>query len=539
MRTLNLLIVDDESFIVDWLISLLSTQSDLPLNLYSCYGVAEAKQIIANHRIDILLTDIRMPDGNGLDLAADIRSHWSDCRILVLTAYSEFDYAKRAIDTGINNYILKTEDDNYILGEIRRIIDEFNRTLDERQENISIQRDLERYTMLYRNTLLYHWLKGDFSTSAQYDQCFRDLGLNARHPLYLVVGRIHPDQSSSTPEINALHAKLSGKCMLEESTEIIISEFNGNDVHFLLQPKEEYGQNYQSLLEQQFEIVSNSCHNLYGFRISFVIGSSVINPSDLSEHYWAMNDVLKNVTANSEVFLYQMPDHAVPRRTFRNTASILNQFCDTMERGDEHVLQGELLQIERSLSDETSTSSISYQSAYLAVGIAISDYISRGTVTSSINLSKLYSPTAHANISSAFSYLRNVCSVIFTDERNTLHNSKQRLVDEINQYIERNATHDLSLAELSDHFNYNTDYLSRLYSSMTGSTLKKTITQRRLEYIENLMNDANLSLTDIATQAGFKSRTYFNFFIKHTLGVTPSQYRQSLSEMKTNAHSVE
>ena len=46
MRTLNVLIVDDEAFVVDWIISLLDSQGDLPLNLFSCYGVTEAERMI-------------------------------------------------------------------------------------------------------------------------------------------------------------------------------------------------------------------------------------------------------------------------------------------------------------------------------------------------------------------------------------------------------------------------------------------------------------------------------------------------------------
>ena len=60
MRTLNVLIVDDEAFVVDWIISLLDSQGDLPLNLFSCYGVTEAERMIEERRIDILLSDIRI-----------------------------------------------------------------------------------------------------------------------------------------------------------------------------------------------------------------------------------------------------------------------------------------------------------------------------------------------------------------------------------------------------------------------------------------------------------------------------------------------
>lgn len=155
MRTLNVLIVDDEAFVVDWIISLLDSQGDLPLNLFSCYGVTEAERMIEERRIDILLSDIRMPDGNGLDLIAAVRRRWADCRVLLLTAYSEFEYAQRAIRGGADGYILKTEKDAIILSEVRRAAAALNATLDQRQRSIDLEQDLDRYMLLYRNTLFF------------------------------------------------------------------------------------------------------------------------------------------------------------------------------------------------------------------------------------------------------------------------------------------------------------------------------------------------------------------------------------------------
>ena len=183
MRTLNILIVDDEAFVVDWLISILDAECNLSLNLFSCYGVNEAWRIIGENRIDILVTDIQMPDGSGLDLASNIRRHWADCKVLMLTAYSEFEYAQRAIQSGVDGYILKTEKDSYIINEVRRVIDELNEMLDERQRNLSVQRDLDQYRHHYRSAVLTHWLRGHYSAAEHLEKCMTDLGLNPSLPV--------------------------------------------------------------------------------------------------------------------------------------------------------------------------------------------------------------------------------------------------------------------------------------------------------------------------------------------------------------------
>lgn len=419
MRTLNVLIVDDEPFVVDWLISILDAERSLSLNLFSCHGVTEARDIIRENRIDILLTDIRMPDGSGLDLAEEIHSHWSDCKVIMLTAYSEFEYARRALQSGADSYILKAEKDDYILSEVHRVVDELERTLDERQQKLSIQRDLDRYRHSYRNEVFFHLLHGHYTAKRQMERCAADMELVPSLPIHLVLGRIHTPEGVAFSDINALHVRLSGMCMLNESVQYVFAAPNACDVCFLIQPKADYVQNYQGQLESLFEIVSSSCGNLYGFSVSFALSSALEDVGAIPGTFAELSEVLKNVSADS--FVYRLPRTSV----------------------------------------------------------------SPGPQT----------------------------------------DSKQFLVDQINAYIRDNASHDISLMDISQYLSYNSGYLSRLYSAETGVTIKAAIIKRRLAYIEQLMRNEALSLNEILEQSGFKSRSYFNFFIKHTMGMTPSQYR--------------
>ena len=100
-------LVDDEQFILNGLISV------FPWSCYDCQiiGTAgdgqEGLDLVRREQPDILLTDIQMPGMDGLKMAAALKSEYPKMQMAVLTAYRDFDYARRALHIGVSRYLLK------------------------------------------------------------------------------------------------------------------------------------------------------------------------------------------------------------------------------------------------------------------------------------------------------------------------------------------------------------------------------------------------------------------------------------------------
>jgi two-component system, response regulator YesN len=105
----RLLIADDEEIIVNGLYDIFSNLENLELDVYKAYSGEEAIQWLGRTRIDIALTDINMPEIDGLQLLDEIKKRWSWCRVIFLTGHSEFNYAYKAIQYSNVRYLLKTE----------------------------------------------------------------------------------------------------------------------------------------------------------------------------------------------------------------------------------------------------------------------------------------------------------------------------------------------------------------------------------------------------------------------------------------------
>ena len=121
----RMLIVDDEPAIVDGLTELFS-ECGMDLDVWKATSAEEALAIVRKMRVDVVLSDIRMPEKNGLQLIDEIIAYWPSCKVIFLTGYSEFEYAYAAFQKNVENYILKHEDDATLLAAVQAVVDKLD-----------------------------------------------------------------------------------------------------------------------------------------------------------------------------------------------------------------------------------------------------------------------------------------------------------------------------------------------------------------------------------------------------------------------------
>jgi len=137
----SMLIVDDHKHLVESLAATVPWGDYGITHIHKAYNGKQALQIIMEQDVDILLTDIRMPEMSGLELIGTIRERQLGIECILLTGYADFEYAKQAIELQAVNYLLKPVRDEELLPSIRAIaarLDE-RRSADARQERIAAE----------------------------------------------------------------------------------------------------------------------------------------------------------------------------------------------------------------------------------------------------------------------------------------------------------------------------------------------------------------------------------------------------------------
>ncbi|MBQ3912069.1 MAG: AraC family transcriptional regulator [Lachnospiraceae bacterium] len=104
-------------------------------------------------------------------------------------------------------------------------------------------------------------------------------------------------------------------------------------------------------------------------------------------------------------------------------------------------------------------------------------------------------------------------------------NPKHQKVDDVAKYIATNCTSPLSLESVADTFFVNKCYLSRIFKEITGFTINEYINVHRIQKAQELLSSTDMSVTDIASECGYESLTYFEKVFKTYREITPLKYR--------------
>jgi AraC family transcriptional regulator of arabinose operon len=104
---------------------------------------------------------------------------------------------------------------------------------------------------------------------------------------------------------------------------------------------------------------------------------------------------------------------------------------------------------------------------------------------------------------------------------------KKQLFSDIQDYVKWNRNIDIKVSEIAEHFGYNKRYISYLFSTIAGVSLKQYIMQEKIEMAKYLLCDTNDNINEIAYQLGFNDNHNFMKVFKKFVGLTPTQYRNA------------
>ncbi len=120
---IKLLIAEDQALLLSTLAALLDLEADIHVVHQAANGKDALDYIIDenNETVDLVLTDIEMPQMTGIELAQAVQKHKPEINVIILTTFSRAGYLRRAMDAGVKGYLLKDSPSDELLAAIRKI----------------------------------------------------------------------------------------------------------------------------------------------------------------------------------------------------------------------------------------------------------------------------------------------------------------------------------------------------------------------------------------------------------------------------------
>jgi two-component system response regulator YesN len=538
----RLLIVDDEAIITDGVAEILGGIGVPELEICKAYSGGEALDWLNSTRIDIVLTDIRMPELDGLELLEIIRRDWPRCRVIFLTGYNDFDPVYKAIQALGVRYLLKTEGNAKVISVVMETLRDMDEGL---QTDTLLQQAMEQ-----RNTLetLAH---GDYfrhlligigsSTTENREEDFRKLNvpLNSALPITIVLGSLLNTESGSSyvgRQESALAVKLFGDTYLRDRIRCVGVIDRYGDLLWMVQPSGEdadaegaFG-GVTRFLEGTLELIQEACKKSLGMETAFTICSTPFAWEALPTAYDRLRQMqhLRVGDGTSMVMTVEAGPLDIHQAHERLPSEKLEPLAGLLEAGR----GGAFIELLRASSvtvlNNPQPDAAQVIEVYYSIALILFSYINRRQLGDQISAAELMRIEAHASRQEAFEYLARTAEQLFALRRTGENSRAEGVIQGICEYVEEHLAEDLSIVRLAGRFHFNPAYLSRLFKQGRGQNLSDYIEEARIRKAKALLAAVNLRVHEVGIQVGYESPHSFTRFFKKAAGISPQEYRESV-----------
>ncbi|WP_274652145.1 response regulator [Paenibacillus humicola] len=538
----RLLIVDDEEIITDSLYEVFARFMPDRLDVCKAYSGHEALGWMSRTRIDIVLTDIRMPGMSGLELTEEIRTYWPRCKIVFLTGHSEFDYAYQAIQMADVRYVLKTEGYDKVTQTVLDVMDDIDCS---RHTNRLVEQSREQtyaLELIAQGDYFRHLLQDSRTYCRDQEALVNECGalhieLDPTVPIVMILGRIsYPDQVSYIEKSKTMTAsRMIWNSYLSGKTRHISIVDKYEDIVWFLQPNpdaaEKFDHHLIRFLEGTLELIQETCLESLGVTASFTVSGTSCKWEAITLQYERLRR-LQQMNVDDDISIIvtdrfqqtHAPD-AKEENRIGQKAEILAAHLEADRKEKFYACFEEIAACSLHPCANIERTS----EAYYAVALVLFSYINRWGLNGQIGeYRKLMRLDDHPSMKEGFQYLSQIANRIFQIKRLDEKERATYVIDQICHYINEHLSGDLSLVRLAEINYFNPTYLSRFFKQERGINLSEYIDQCRIRKAMELLKDGDIKVREVAVSVGYEAAHSFTRFFKKATGMTPQEYRDTI-----------
>lgn len=550
----RLLIVDDEAIIADGLCEVLGNIREVELDVYKAYSGQEALNLLNRTRIDIVLTDICMPEITGLQLLETIRSKWPECKVIFLTGHSEFEYVYTAIQNDGVSYILKTEGYNKIIETVINTAGKIEEDLKKSALVKQAQEQIVTTKSLLQTIYLRGMLNDELSLSEIRQQQFDELEipLSVKKQVVMLAGRIDDIPKGTPYSVKSewfLNIKYIAEKYLSSKTCFAYLNHDNSTLIWFIQPAaDEDGQpgegawnDMLTFVKGVAELMQESFWNSTGKSISFVLDDTHVGWKELRDRYFTLKMLLNYKIGKGEGRL--LSDTTLLEKDFQNSSVMgkgglpnryrTDDLAEILENGTKEDFLACLGKLTEKLLKAQSMHDIVAVEQYFAIALVILSYINKWNLTEKIafkiSIYQLMNLEYHESWKYAVEYLKQLGGILFEIQEGEEEKRAQDVIGIVQKHINDNLhlQDEVSLIRLAEIVYFNPSYLSRLFKQVTGTNLSDYISDCRIRKAKKLLESPDFRIHEISEAVGYLSATNFARFFKKVTSMTPQEYRDS------------
>lgn len=510
---------------------------------------------IIKSKPDILITDIRMPFMDGLELSRLVKSEMPDIKIIVLSGYDDFNYAKQAISIGVEEYILKPVSEETLMEELKKVADVINKEQQENEAREKYVHDMEEIRILEQQKFLHDMIDGKLSIQESMAQG-RKLGIEVTADCYSILLMQIFSGSAGDSDIESysgikedIYSRIKDNC--NDIPNVFLYDQVGDVLCFLI--KADSQDELKNMIRRGIESIKNQMKDHSDMLYFMAVGKIVERIRDVNISY---EDASRKFAER-----YMLEESAIFDGTAEKSERVNKEmFTAGKSSADKidlnsidagkisqktilHFLKnGTLAEVDN--FTEEYLSSIGYEvleSMMLRQYVLVEALLSAAAFMKTVGvegkeleeiLGDTKDPAGFASsVDSAREYIRKLLNTIL-EYRNKLSDQKYiEIIDKAKEYIQNNyQNEDMSLQSVALEVNVSSNHFSAIFRKETGETFIDYLTEVRMEKARTLLVCTAMKTSEIGFQVGYRDPHYFSYIFKKTQGMSPKEYRKAKTE---------
>lgn len=532
MKMLKIVLVDDEPLTLVHLEQILKS-FDIPLEICgTASNPKDALQIIKKTHPNIVITDIKMGNSNGLDLCEKLRVIMPYTKIIIISGYDDFEYAKRAITCNVNDYILKPINNEELYSRISNLNEMIKKDEEQKEFYLKLRKQIiDCLPML--NDWFIKIINNYSYDSNKLAETFNLFNINILGGIYQII-YVEIDASANTTfenDINEMDSFSKAMSLLVSQDIEHLYFYDTHSIIFIIScakgiPGKEFSGLTYNIAYNFLQYLEYNCSSKFSIGLStpfqniqqitknvkeakrastysFYIGhNKIISINDVEEHDKSnLVDSLSNI--QEEIFM--------------NIKMCNLQLCiDNF-----NLFLNKLLEMQTSITFT--------KNKFIELYFYLLNSIEQEFGVLKDNSDDLYT---YLNQATSISQISQIFYLYFKQVIDTINNSRRdkssKFIEKTKLYIQKNLSKNISLESIAYDIGLSSCYLSTLFKNIEHLSIKEYIINTRIDRAKELLKDESAKIYEIASDVGYTDSRYFSQLFRKVTGYTPGQYREFL-----------
>ena len=503
-----------------------------------------ALPLLLRQKPDLLITDIKMPFMDGLTLAKVAKKEIPGLKVVILSGYDDFNYAKQAINIGVEDYLLKPITKNALIERLTEIRSRYEHEKTQKEYYEKFHREMQAYEKNSSRDFFEALVSGSMDMMEIYRRSEK-LGLDIVAEAYnVLIFTMNCEEDFSGQREGYSEWEAESLELLEEffseNTSAMLFRCNIFSYGVLIKgQKETIGENTRSCVSEIQRILDRKEQKRQWF---VAAGEPVERLSQIQKSYYSAS------RAFSQRYLYDENILYYDEMTSMEKKNVTEDDSTYLQKVDVNALNPAILQkfLSNGLLEETENFVKDY---FYAIGQEpLESLVFRNYVTLNVRFSVMsflkeigcdtrtleqedtedvFSESSKS-LENAIAYAEKIISqAIALRDQNSGNKNRSILKTAVDFIDSHYMEEDMSLNKAANAANVSANHFSALFSQNMGQTFIEYLTNLRMNKAKEYLRCTSMRSSEIAGEIGYKDAHYFSYLFKKTQGMTPSDYRKA------------